>query len=217
VSDPLTVDVNRTHLHSVEVPDSVSRTGSFDIELHNHGEAVHVHVHLDDTLSAVASVDAINHHLRPGAVRRVPVIVRRDDRSATGRLKVASAYGAETRYVDLSLEAVRPSKPPVEVDAALAEPSPDAGRSRGSSSSGGGRESRSGSGSMRSRSGGRSDSGSGLESALPAGLDAPAAALGVATLFLAVVAVVAIDSAILLAGAFVLLAGIVAAGYVSLQ
>lgn len=205
MSDTLTVDVNRTHLHSVEAPDSFSSTGSFDIELENHGEAVHVHVHLDDTLSEVASIDAINHHLRPGAVRRVPVVVHRDDRSVTGRLKVASAYGAETRYVDLSLRAVQPTKPPVEVDAALSKPNPNAGRSRGSSRSGGRSGSRTGSGSM------------GSDSTLLAGLDAPALALGVATVFLVIVAVLTIDSAVLLAGALILLFGVVAAGYVSLR
>jgi len=207
VPDTLPVDVNRTHLHSVEAPDSFTTTGSFDIELENHGEAVHVHVHLDDSLSEVASIDSINHHLRPGAVRRVPVVVHRDDESVSGRLKVASAYGAETRYVDLSLRAVRPTKPPVEVDAALGKPAP--GRSRSAARSGGRSQSRSG-----SRSGSRS---MGSNSTLLAGLDAPALALGVGVLFLAAVAIVTIDSVALLAGAFVLLVGVLAAGYVSLR
>lgn len=201
--DTLPVDVNRTHLHSVEAPDSFTTTGSFDIELENHGEAVHVHVHLDDSLSEVASIDSINHHLRPGAVRRVPVVVHRDDESVSGRLKVASAYGAETRYVDLSLRAVRPTKPPVEVDAALGKPAP--GRSRSAARSGGRSRSRTGSGSM------------GSDSTLLAGLDAPALALGVGVLFLAVVALSTIDSVALLAGALVLLVGVLAAGYVSLR
>lgn len=199
--DTLSVDVNRTHLHSVEAPDSFSTTGSFDIELENHGEAVHVHVHLDDALSEVASIDAVNHHLRPGAVRRVPVVVHRDDRSVTGRLKVASAYGAETRYVDCSLRAIQPTKPPVEVDAALGKPADRGARSRSAT-----------------RSGSRSSRGSSTASAgMLGGIDAPAAALGVAVLFLAVVAVATIDNAVLLVGAFVLLVGVVAAGYVSLR
>lgn len=203
--DTLSVDVNRTHLHSVEAPDSFSTTGSFDIELENHGEAVHVHVHLDDSLSEVASIDAINHHLRAGVVRRVPVVVHRDEQSVSGRLKVASAYGAETRYVDLSLQAVRPTKPPVEVDAALSKPNPQTNRT-GTASRSGGRS--------RSRSGGRSGS---TDATLLAGLDAPALALGIGVLFLAGVALVTIDSVALLAGAFVLLVGVLAAGYVSLR
>lgn len=210
MSDTLSVDVNRTHLHSVEAPDSFSTTGSFDIELENHGEAVHVHVHLDDALSEVASVDAVNHHLRPGAVRRVPVVVHRDDRSVTGRLKVASAYGAETRYVDCSLRAVQPTKPPVEVDAALGKPTERGTRSRTGSRSD----------SSRGRGRGRGTS-RGSASPASAGvlerIDAPAAALGVAVLFLAVVAVATIDNALLLVGAFVLLVGVVVAGYVSLR
>lgn len=202
--DTLSVDVNRTRLHSVEAPDSYTTTGSFDIELENHGEAVHVHVHLDDTLSEVASIDSINHHLRPGAVRRVPVVVHRDEESVSGRLKVASAYGAETRYVDLSLQAVRPTKPPVEVDAALSKPNPDRSRARSASHPGG-----------RSRS--RPGRSTGTNSTVLAGLDAPALALGVGVLFLAIVALSTIDSVALLAGVFVLLVGVLAAGYVSLR
>lgn len=206
MSDTLSVAINRTRLHSVEAPDSFTTAGSFDVELHNHGEAVHVHVHLDDALSEVASIEAINHHLRAGATRRVPVAVRRDDRSATGRLKVASAYGAETRYVDLSLRAVEPTKPPVEVDAALGKPSPASDRSRGESTS-----------NPRTRSRAGSSRGSTRSTGVLGGLDAPALALGVGVLFLAVVAVTMLDNVVLLAGAFVLLAGVVAAGYASLR
>jgi hypothetical protein len=198
-------------LHAVETPESFESTGSFDVELENHGEAVHVHLHLDDALSEVASIEAINHHLRPGAVRYVPVAVHDDERSVTGRLKVAAAYGAETRYVDLSLQAVEPTKPPVEVDAALGEP--------GSAPRGGSTPHRSQDG---SGSDSRSRAGFAEDGALSAGvlgdLDAPALALGVGVLFLAAIALVTIESATLLAGAFVLLAGIlVAAGYVSLR
>jgi hypothetical protein len=212
VSDTLTVAINHTHLHSVETSEGFETTGSFDIELENHGEAVHVHVHLDDALSEAASIDAINHHLRPGATRRIPVAVHDDERSVSGRLKVAAAYGAETRFVDLSLRAVRPTKPPVEVDAALGKPANRGPRSRLGSSS------RSGSGSSRSSD--ASGSGSVLSAGVLGdrdGIGTPAAALGVAVLLLAILAVATIDSPLLLVGAFVVLAGAVVAGYVSLR
>ena len=210
MSDTLTVAINRTRLHSVETPDGFETTGSFDIELENHGEAVHVHVHLDDALSEAASVEGINHHLRPGATKRIPVAVHDDERSVSGRLKVAAAYGAETRYVDLSLRAVRPTKPPVEVDAALGKP---ANREHGSRLG-------SGSGSNPSGSSGSAGSGDVLSAGVFGGRDGvgrPAAALGVLVVLLAVLAVVTIDSPLLLVGAVAVLVGAVVAGYVSLR
>lgn len=189
--DTLSVDVNRTRLHSVEAPKSFETTGSFDIEFENHGESVHVHVHLDDALSAVADIEAVNHYLRPGALRRVPVAVHRDDRSAWGRLKIASAYGAETRYVDVSIDAVEPTKPPVEVDDSLTIPKRRSVPSRSQSSP------------------------SGQSPPVSTMLDPPVVVFGIVVFLLAIVAVVTIDSSALLVGVFALLAGVVFAGYLS--
>jgi hypothetical protein len=194
VSDTLPVAINRDRLHSVEAPESFVTPDSFAIELENHGEAVHVHVHLDDALSEIASVEAINHHLRPGAVRRVPITVHETDRPVTGRLKLAAAYGAETRFIEVSTGTERNAKPPVEVDAAL-------GRSRRSGTT------------SPTRPANRGSSSGGLL----AGLDAPALALGGAVVFIALVVLVAIDNAVFLIAVLLVLAGIVAAGYTALQ
>ena len=45
--DTLAVHVNRGGLHELEVPDVFETTGTFDLRLINHGQSVHVHLHLD--------------------------------------------------------------------------------------------------------------------------------------------------------------------------
>jgi len=119
--DTLPVHINRESLHSLEVPDAFEAEGAFDIALRNHGTALHVHLHLDDALSEVATVDAANHYIDGESERAVRVAVD-GDVPARGRLKVVSAYGAETRYVDLSITEPEEEDEPVEVDESLAEP-----------------------------------------------------------------------------------------------
>jgi len=134
-ADRLPVHLNRAELHAVEVPDSFETTGSFEIELVNHGTSLHVHLHLDDALSAVADVDAANHFI-DGESRRV-VRVHVDGHEALpvrGKLKVASAYGAQTRYVDVELTEPEEERRSVEVDESLAEPPSESEPETGSSS-----------------------------------------------------------------------------------
>ncbi|MEF8885844.1 MAG: hypothetical protein V5A44_12090 [Haloarculaceae archaeon] len=125
-ADRLPVHLNRSELHAVEVPDSFETTGSFDIELRNHGTSLHVHLHLDDALSTVAEIDAANHFIDGETQRVVRVSVDGEDElPVRGRLKVASAYGAQTRYVDVELTEPEVERHTVEVDESLAEPPAD--------------------------------------------------------------------------------------------
>ena len=121
--DTLPVHLNRESLHSLEVPTGIETDGSFEVLLVNHGEAVHVHVHLDDALSRLASIDANNHYVRAESERPVNVTVRGEG-EGRGKIKVVTGYGATTRYVDVDL--VEPTEPdqPVEVDESLAKPQP---------------------------------------------------------------------------------------------
>ncbi|MHB9286661.1 hypothetical protein ACKVMT_06430 [Halobacteriales archaeon Cl-PHB] len=128
MSDQLPVHVNREELHALEVPASFEAHDSFDVALVNHGESLHVHVHLDDALSQVASIDATNHYVERESTRAVRVTV---DEAALahlgdvhGKIKVASAYGAQTRWIDVDLSEYEEEDDAVQVDESLAQPQP---------------------------------------------------------------------------------------------
>jgi len=121
--DTLPVHVNRAELHALEVPDSFEASDSFDLRLVNHGQSVHVHLHLDDALSEVATVDASNHFVDGQSERALRVHVNGDG-TARGRLKIASAYGAETRYIDIEIVEPEKSEEAVTVDDSLSQPQP---------------------------------------------------------------------------------------------
>ncbi|WP_312620217.1 hypothetical protein [Haloarcula sp. 1CSR25-25] len=121
--DSLPVHLNRTDIHSLEVPNEFDATGSFDVQLRNHGEALHVHLHLDDSLSSIASLDATNHHVQAESDRLVRVTVDGDG-PVRGKLKVVTAYGAETRYVDIYIPEGGVENEPVIVDEELSRPQP---------------------------------------------------------------------------------------------
>ncbi len=117
--------VSRTELHSLDVPASIEAHGPFDVVLVNHAEAAHVHVHLDDDLSEFATIEASNHYVDGESRRAVRVNVDEDglpEESTLGKLKVASGYGARTRWVDVELSPPPEEESEVEVDESLARP-----------------------------------------------------------------------------------------------
>jgi hypothetical protein len=127
VPDELPVHVSRKALHQLEVPPTFEAGHSFDVMLVNHGESLHVHLHLDDSLSEFASMDASNHYVEGDSHRAVRIAVDTDrlpDDGVFGRLKVASAYGSETRWIDVELEPPETERQTVEVDEELAKPQP---------------------------------------------------------------------------------------------
>ena len=121
--DPLPIHVNREQLHDLEVPPSYETSGPFDVRLVNHGAPSHVHLHLGDDLSSVATLDANNHYVDGNSERFVGVNVR-DGATGRGKLKVASGYGAKTRYVDVVLTESDVDEQSVQVDESLAKPQP---------------------------------------------------------------------------------------------
>lgn len=121
--DTLPVHVNRDDLHDVAVPNSFEVTGPFTIELTNHGEPLHVHLHLDDDLSGVARLEAGNHYVEAERTREVSVNVSPSG-SVRGKLKVVAAYGATTRYVDVIVSEPEAAGESVQVDESLNRPPP---------------------------------------------------------------------------------------------
>jgi hypothetical protein len=122
VSSSLSVDLNRRRLHQISVADEFSASGPFSIELANRGEAVHVHLHLDDELSRVARLEAGNHYVEGDATRPVRVEVDPIDEPVSGKLKIVTAYGSEQQYVTVTVEPPVEKTEPVDVDETLARP-----------------------------------------------------------------------------------------------
>ena len=122
MSAPLPVELNRRSIHSVEAPDEFETSDSFDIELTNHDEAVHVHIHLDDELSTIATIPAGNHFVDRESTASVPVTVNVVDEPVRGKLKLVTGYGAETSYVTVTVTPTTEESPTVEVDESLSKP-----------------------------------------------------------------------------------------------
>jgi hypothetical protein len=137
VSDALAVSLNRDRLHDVEVAERYATDGPFVVEFSNHGESMHVHLHLDDELSTVAELEANNHYVEEGATVAVQVGVNPRSEPVTGKLKIVTGYGAETTYVDVRVEERERGSTggSVDVDESLARPQR---RQPGSNGSGGG-------------------------------------------------------------------------------
>jgi hypothetical protein len=122
VSSALTVDLNRDRLHDVAATSTYTTDEAFYVALENHGEAVHIHLHLDDTLSTVATLEGSNHYVKAGDTETVRVDVDSVDEPVTGKLKIVTGYGAETAYVDVTVEPFEEEKHTVQVDEDLAKP-----------------------------------------------------------------------------------------------
>lgn len=118
----LTVDLNHDGLHSIAAPSAFETGGPFEIELTNHDQAVHVHLNLDDTLSTVAGLRANNHYVEPNRTRTVTVDVEPRANDVSGRLKVATGYGAELSYTTVTVTPPGEEPQRVDVDESLSIP-----------------------------------------------------------------------------------------------
>lgn len=126
--DELPVHISREELHAIEVPPEFETDGPFDVRLINHGESMHAHLHLDESLSGVASLDASNHYVESESERLVRIDVATDRLGGSevfGKLKLVSAYGAETRWVTVTLTQPTDGSERIQVDESLAKPQPE--------------------------------------------------------------------------------------------
>jgi hypothetical protein len=122
VSGPLTVDLNRRSLHDLDVSPAFETDGSFTVRLQNHGEGVHVHLQLDESLSRVARLADNNYYVEADGTETVTVSVDVPAQPVRGLLRVQSGYGAETADVEVSVTPPEGTGPPVEVDESLGRP-----------------------------------------------------------------------------------------------
>ncbi|AWB26384.1 DUF7524 family protein [Halococcoides cellulosivorans] len=122
MTETLPVQISRDGLHELSVPAEIRVTGAFDIGVTNHGESVHLHVHLEDALADVASVPATNHFLEADDRRSIPVEMAPPESTFRGKVKLVSAHGSCTRYVDVVVEPPEAAEQTVRVDESLAHP-----------------------------------------------------------------------------------------------
>jgi hypothetical protein len=122
----LTVSLNNDGLHSIAAPETFETSEPFDVVLDNDGEAVHVHLNLDETLSAVADIRANNHYVEPTGSRPVGVDVTPRTAAVTGRLKIATGYGSEVAYTRITVQPPEADPTHVTVDESLATPQREA-------------------------------------------------------------------------------------------
>ncbi|QIB73734.1 hypothetical protein GL213_10495 [Halogeometricum borinquense] len=122
MTESLRVELNRDGLHAIDAPPSFSVAGAFDVLLANTGQAVHVHLHLDDDLSRVARLDAGNHYVEGDESQRVHVSTSPKSEPVSGKLKIVTGYGAETSYIDVTIEPTPETKAGVDVDETLSKP-----------------------------------------------------------------------------------------------
>ena len=118
----LSVDLNRDGLHEIAVPSSFETDGPFEVMLRNHGEAIHVHLNLDDELSAVARLGETNHYVEPYSQRSVRIDTRSVSTPVTGRLKIVTGYGMKSTYSTVRLSPPGTVTDHVKVDESLAKP-----------------------------------------------------------------------------------------------
>ena len=118
----LSVDLNRDGLHRIAAPSEFETDGPFEIRLRNHGEAIHVHLNLDEELSTVGSLGESNHYVAPYSRRSVEIDTKQTDTPVTGRLKVVTSYGAESAYTTVTVSPPGTVTERVTVDERLAKP-----------------------------------------------------------------------------------------------
>ena len=105
----LSVELNGDAVHAIRAPDRFTTTGPFAVALENRGRSTHVHLHFDDALDRVASIDETNHFVDDDATRRVHVSVDHVAEPLRGKLKIVTGYGSNTRYVDLEIDPPKPT------------------------------------------------------------------------------------------------------------
>jgi hypothetical protein len=123
VTETLPVAINRGDIHAIDVPPSFEVADTFVVRIENHGSPTHVHLHLDDALSQVASLGASNRYV--GDAEEVVVRVADGPRPAEGTLEVVTGYGAETARVAIDVVEPEQAEDAVAVDESMASPPVD--------------------------------------------------------------------------------------------
>lgn len=192
--DRLTAVLNETDLYAIAAPSTFETSDSFDIVLDNHEQAVHVHLNLDETLSSVASLRTTNYYIKRNRTHSVSVDIDTPPTAVSGRLKIATGYGAEVAYTTVTVRPPEQGTNRVAIDDSLSKPSSSAPVEP----------------TLLDRLEAFADAG-------PAGYSAPVIVVGLLAVGLSTVVAASIGSAAVLAGSLVVLLGVAASLAVSVQ
>lgn len=102
----LTVYLNRDGLNTVETDQTAVRaTEAVDIVLENHGKPTHVHLHPDDELATLGSIEDSHLFVPKGEWREAELLLT-PAAEGRGRLEITAGYGKEKTRVDIDVEPV---------------------------------------------------------------------------------------------------------------
>ncbi|MFB6153284.1 MAG: hypothetical protein ABEJ27_03435 [Halodesulfurarchaeum sp.] len=120
----LYVHLNREGMRTLE-PETTefSTDGSFQIILENHGQPAHVHLHFDDELAAVASLEDPNWYVPAGEIEPVEVTVE-EGSTGSGEMNISTGYGSEAQTVSIAVDSPEEDGE-VAVDEGMTEPGGD--------------------------------------------------------------------------------------------
>lgn len=192
--DRLTAVLNEADLYAIASPSAFETSDSFEIVLDNYKQAVHVHLNLDETLSSVASLRTTNHYVERNRTYPVTVDVEAPQTEVSGRLKIATGYGAEVAYTTVTISPPEDGSRQVAIDDSLSKPA-----------------------TSEPTEPTRVDRLEAYADAGPAGLPAPVIVVGLLALGLSTAVAASIGSTAVLAGSLVVLLGVAASLAVSAQ
>ncbi|WP_232702109.1 DUF7524 family protein [Halobacterium wangiae] len=121
--ETLTVHLNREEPRDVapEVA-SLETDRSFVLRFVNHGGPLHVHLHFDEALDAVAQPSATQVYVDEEATRDVEITIPLGHGPAKGYVDLVTGYGAQEARLNVTVTAERKDGgPEVAVDETLAE------------------------------------------------------------------------------------------------
>ena len=111
----LTVYLNRSGLNTVETDrERVQSDDDVLVSLENHGKPTHVHLHLDDDLAALGTIEDPHWFVPRGERRDVPLQLT-DGATGRGRLEITAGYGQAQTNVTVEAgtdEETQPSPSP---------------------------------------------------------------------------------------------------------
>ena len=108
----LTVYLNRDGLNTVEADQTTVRaTESVEIALENHGKPTHVHLHLDDELATLGTVED-SHWFVPKDEWRAVDLAFMAGAEGSGRLEITAGYGQERESVYFEVETATEAETP---------------------------------------------------------------------------------------------------------
>lgn len=116
----VTVSLNRDGLNTVTADErTVTVTRALSIALENHGKPTHVHLHLDDDLATIGTIEDPHWFIPKGEWREVELQVS-EAATGNGRLRIEAGYGQEQERIDVDVTA------PADAEPEPVEPSPTA-------------------------------------------------------------------------------------------